>query len=304
MLPRAMYTPVHSFHCPACNSGNIQFALTAKDHTVSQIDFDVWHCNDCSLRFTQDIPAIHEIGTFYQSANYISHSNTKKGLINQLYHLVRNYTLGLKARQIKRFTGLQKGRLLDIGAGVGAFAATMQNVGWTVTALEPDEQARKKAADTFGLTLQLPEELYRFVGDSFDVITLWHVLEHVHDLSGYWKAFHNCLPKGGKLVIAVPNYTSADAGYYQQDWAAYDVPRHLYHFSPASMQELATQNGFRMVKMQPMWFDAFYVAMLSEQYKTGKINYLLAFIQGLKSNWSAMGNAAKCSSVIYVMEKN
>lgn len=304
MLLRAMFTPVHSFHCPACNSGNIHFVLTAKDHTVSKMDFDIWHCNDCSLRFTQDIPAIQEIGTFYQSANYISHSNTKKGLINQLYHLVRTYTLGLKARQIKRFTGLKKGRLLDIGAGVGAFAATMKNAGWTVTALEPDEQARKTAAESFGLTLSLPNELYQFTENSFDVITLWHVLEHVHDLSGYWKAFHACLPKGGKLVIAVPNYTSADAGYYQQDWAAYDVPRHLYHFSPASMLELATQNGFSMVKMKPMWFDAFYVAMLSEQYKRGKINYLSAFIQGLRSNWVALGNASKCSSVIYVMEKN
>lgn len=304
MLLRSMYTPVRSFHCPACNSGNIQFALSSKDHTVSKLNFDIWHCNDCSLRFTQDIPSIHDIGTFYQSANYISHSNTKKGLINQLYHLIRNYTLGLKARQIKRFSGLKKGRLLDIGAGVGAFAATMKTAGWTVTALEPDEQARKTAADTFGLTLQLPEELYRFAGDSFDVITMWHVLEHVHDLSGYWKAFQACLPKGGKLVIAVPNYTSADASHYQQDWAAYDVPRHLYHFSPASMQQLALQNGFRMLKMQPMWFDAFYVAMLSEQYKTSKINYLSAFIHGLKSNWAALGNAAKCSSIIYVMEKN
>ena len=167
-----MFKPVHSFHCPACSSGNIHFALSAKDHTVSQMDFDIWHCNDCSFRFTQDIPAIHEIGAFYQSANYISHSNTKKGLINQLYHMVRNYTLGLKARQIKRFTGLQKGRLLDIGAGVGAFAATMKTAGWTVTALEPDESARKTAAETFGLSLSLPDELYQFTENSFDVITL------------------------------------------------------------------------------------------------------------------------------------
>ncbi|WP_245586831.1 class I SAM-dependent methyltransferase [Sediminibacterium salmoneum] len=303
MLPRSMFTPVHLFHCPACNSDNIKFGLSAQDHTVSKQDFDIWYCHDCSLRFTQDIPAIHEIGAFYQSASYISHSNTKKGLINQLYHLVRNYTLGLKARQIKQFTGLSKGRLLDIGAGVGAFAATMKKTGWEVRALEPDENARKTAAETFGLSLSLPDELYQFSENSFDVITLWHVLEHVHDLPGYWKAFHTCLPKGGKLVIAVPNYTSADACHYQQDWAAYDVPRHLYHFSPASMQKLATQNGFSMVKMQPMWFDAFYVAMLSEQYKTGKINYLSAFIQGLKSNLAAIGNPAKCSSVIYVMEK-
>lgn len=304
MLPRSMYTPFHSNCCPACHSENIVFCLTAKDHTVSQMNFDIWHCNDCSLRFTQDIPSIQDIGPFYQSANYISHSNTKKGLVNQIYHLVRNYTLGLKARQIKQFTGLSKGRILDIGAGVGAFAATMKKAGWWVTALEPDENARKNAAETFGLNLSFPDALYTFSENSFDVITLWHVLEHVHDLQGYWKSFHTCLPKGGKLVVAVPNYTSVDAIHYGAAWAAYDVPRHLYHFSPASMQALATQNGFSLVKTQPMWFDAFYVAMLSEQYKTGKINYWSAFIQGLKSNWAALSNRNKCSSVIYVMEKN
>ncbi|MDO9155387.1 MAG: class I SAM-dependent methyltransferase, partial [Sediminibacterium sp.] len=239
-----MFTPIHHYHCPACNSDKIEYALTAKDHTVSKEDFDIWHCNQCSIRFTQDIPTIDQIGPYYQSANYISHSNTKKGLINQLYHLVRNYTLGSKARLVKKYSGQSTGRILDIGAGVGAFASTMKEQGWHTTALEPDSSARAEAKKQYGIDLMLPNELYSFEPQIFDVITMWHVLEHVHDLQGYWKNFNRVLPVGGKLIIAVPNYTSSDAEHYGAIWAAYDVPRHLYHFSPASMAQLAGMHGF------------------------------------------------------------
>lgn len=299
-----MFTPINQYQCPACLSDKIEYALTAKDHTVSKEDFDIWHCNECSVRFTQDIPTIEQIGPYYQSNNYISHSNTKKGLINQLYHLVRNYTLGSKARLIKKYSGLSAGRLLDIGAGVGAFAATMKAQGWHTTALEPDSSARAEAKKQYGIDLLLPNELYSFAPHHFDVITMWHVLEHVHDLQGYWKQFNHVLPVGGKLVIAVPNYTSSDAAHYQSNWAAYDVPRHLYHFSPASMAQLAGMHGFTIVATQPMWFDSFYVAMLSEQYQFGATRYLAACWQGLQSNWAALMNPNKCSSVIYILQKN
>lgn len=299
-----MFTPIHHFHCPACNSDKIEYALTAKDYTVSKEDFDIWHCNQCSIRFTQDIPTIDQIGPYYQSANYISHSNTKKGLINQLYHLVRNYTLGSKARLVKKYSGQSTGRILDIGAGVGSFASTMKVLGWHTTALEPDSSARAEAQKQYGIDLLLPNELYSFEPQIFDVITMWHVLEHVHDLQGYWKNFNRVLPVGGKLIIAVPNYTSSDAEHYGAIWAAYDVPRHLYHFSPASMAQLAGMHGFSIVATQPMWFDSFYVAMLSEQYQYGATRYLPAFWQGLKSNFAAIMNPNKCSSVIYILQKN
>jgi len=299
-----MFTPIHYNACPACNSDKIEYAFTAKDHTVSKENFDIWHCNECSVRFTQDIPTIEQIGPYYQSNNYISHSNTKKGVINQLYHLVRNYTLGAKARLIKKYSGLSTGRLLDIGAGVGAFANFMKAQGWHTTALEPDSSARAEAKKQYGIDLLLPNELYSFAPQHFDVITMWHVLEHVHDLQGYWKQFNHILPVGGKLVIAVPNYTSGDAEHYGAIWAAYDVPRHLYHFSPASMAQLAGMHGFTIVATQPMWFDSFYVAMLSEQYQYGATRYLAACLQGLKSNWAAMMNPNKCSSVIYILQKN
>ena len=299
-----MFTPIHHYHCPVCNSDKVEYALTAKDHTVSNEDFDIWHCNQCSVRFTQDVPNIDQIGPYYQSNNYISHSNTKKGFINQLYHLVRNYTLGSKARLIKKHSGKSTGRLLDIGAGVGAFAATMKTQGWHTTALEPDSSARAEAKKQYGIDLLFPNELYSFAPQHFDVITMWHVLEHVHDLQGYFKNFNRLLPIGGKLVIAVPNYTSSDAAHYGSIWAAYDVPRHLYHFLPAAMAQLAGMHGFTVVATKPMWFDSFYVAMLSEQYQYGATRYLSAFWQGLKSNIAAIGNPQKCSSVIYILQKN
>lgn len=288
-------------HCPFCNSEKIHPVLVAKDYTVSQENFEVWHCSTCTNRFTQSIPDIQNIGPYYQSATYVSHSDTDKGLINRLYHLVRSYTLGSKRKMITRISGLNQGVLLDIGAGTGAFANTMLQAGWEVTGLEPDPIARENAKQKHGIHLRSAEEVYSLPASSFDVITLWHVLEHVHDLHGYFKQFKQLLKPGGKLVIAVPNYTSKDASQYGQYWAAWDVPRHLYHFSPAGMKHLAGLHGFTVQSMHPMWFDAFYVSMLSEQYKNGKGNLLGAFFTGLMSNLNAIGDKRKCSSLIYII---
>lgn len=192
---------------------------------------------------------------------------------------------------------------MDVGAGTGAFSKTMKNAGWLVTALEPDETARQNALEKNGLALLSPDQLYQCKPDSFDAITMWHVLEHVHDLHGYLNMFHTILRQNGRLVIAVPNYTSYDASKYQSFWAAYDVPRHLYHFSPQSMAVLAEKKGFKINSMKPMWFDSFYVSMLSEQYKTGCNQYFRAFWNGLISNMKSLFDSKKCSSVIYILEK-
>jgi 2-polyprenyl-3-methyl-5-hydroxy-6-metoxy-1,4-benzoquinol methylase len=298
-----MASPVHYTLCPACNSAAIYPVLSAKDHTVSQQVFEIWHCDDCTLRFTQDIPAAADIGPYYRSSDYISHSDTQKGLINQLYHRVRSHTLHSKRKMIAEVTGRQAGYLLDVGAGTGAFAATMQEAGWRVTGLEPDEIARQHAFSKHRLKLLAPDELYHLDESQLDVITLWHVLEHVHDLHGYLQRFHAILKPGGKLVIAVPNYTSYDAGIYKENWAAYDVPRHLYHFSPKAMHQLGDAKGFSLQEMRPMWFDSYYVAMLSEKYRNGSGNLAGALWHGMISNLKALGNTGRCSSVIYIFEK-
>ena len=289
--------------CPCCGSTNIVQQLKAKDYTVSNKLFDIWHCNDCTLRFTQDVPDASSIGPYYQSTSYVSHSDTQEGLINKLYHRVRKTTLQNKKELIIDATKIPGGTLLDVGAGTGAFANTMQEAGWKVTGLEPDATARQVAINKFGLQMDDPERLFSLPAESLDVITMWHVLEHVHNLHGYLEQYHSILKSTGKLVIAVPNYTSTDASHYGELWAAYDVPRHLYHFSPASMERLAKLKGFKIEAYKPMWYDSFYVSMLSEQYKNGKGNLIKAFWNGLLSNLKASGNNKLCSSVIYVLAK-
>jgi len=294
---------IHLNCCPACGSNNIAAVLEAKDQTVSKELFQIWECSDCRLRFTQDIPGPGNIGAYYKSSAYISHSNTTKGFINKLYHLVRSFTLNSKKRLVQKTSAKIENSLLDVGAGTGAFASTMQKAGWQVTALEPDETARTNAKEQYNISLHPPEHLFSLAPASFNLITLWHVLEHVHELHTYLKTFHSLLSEEGSLIIAVPNYKSYDATAYSVAWAAYDVPRHLYHFSPESMKHLLHRHGFRITKYRRMWFDSFYISLLSEKYLTGKSRPFKAFLTGFISNLHALGNRYKCSSIIYIARK-
>lgn len=257
-------------------------------------------CDQCTLRLTQDVPSAEAMAPYYQSENYISHTNTNKGLINQLYRQVRKITLFEKRKLIQKLSGLSTGKLLDIGSGTGAFAGYLKNAGWEVIGLEPDEGARKVAYQEFGVVLSDASSFYEMAPSQFDVITLWHVLEHVHDLQGYMQQLKKLLKPDGKLFIAVPNYTAEDARYYGAYWAAYDVPRHLYHFSPAAMRWLLVKNQLTLKTIQPMWFDSFYVSLLSSKYKTGKVQLLSSLHKGLLSNLTAWRDKERCSSLIYV----
>ncbi|MEP6684406.1 MAG: class I SAM-dependent methyltransferase [Parafilimonas sp.] len=298
-----MSESIHYNNCPVCESNNISFVLKAKDETVSKKDFEIWECSDCKLRFTQDVPDEQNIGEYYKSSAYISHSNTSKGLVNKLYHTVRSFTLQSKKNLIKKSANKQQGNLLEIGAGTGAFASTMKKNGWNVTALEPDETARINAKRDFDIDLLPAENLFNLTPNTFDVITLWHVLEHVHELHKYLDKFYSLLNDGGTLIIAVPNYTSYDANIYTDNWAAYDVPRHLYHFSPKSMHTLLINHKFKSVQQKPMWFDSFYVSLLSEKYATKKNNFFKAFINGAISNFKTFGKPENGSSIIYISKK-
>lgn len=286
--------------CPVCGSKNILPVLTARDYTVSHEDFEIWECRHCTLRFTQNVPEQEDIGLYYQSEDYISHSDTTEGLVSKLYHKVRKRTLQQKRSLVEKFTQLKKGNILDIGCGTGAFLNTMHKASWTITGLEPDENARQKAIELYGLKTETLDMLFSLPAESFDAITMWHVLEHVHDLHGYVSQLKNLLKPAGNLFIAVPNHTSYDEEVYKEFWAAYDVPRHLYHFSPQAMQELLSMHGFEVVSKKPMWYDSFYVSMLSEKYRSGKSKMPAAIINGMLSNSRAIINTDKCSSVIYV----
>jgi len=297
-----MASTIHYQACPICASESIEKLYVAKDHTVSGESFEVWHCANCSGGFTQNVPDAATIGPYYAAESYVSHTDSDKGIINNIYHKVRRISLLTKKKLVNTLAHKTSGTLLDIGAGTGAFVHTMQTAGWQVTGLEPDATAAKQALLKYNIQLAPADTIYTLGNQAFDVITMWHVLEHVHDLHGYFKRFGELLQPSGVLVIAVPNYTSTDAKMYGQNWAALDTPRHLYHFSPASMELLANAHGFKLVAKKAMWFDAFYVSMLTEQHKGGSM--LKAILVGLWSNLTALLDVNKCSSVIYALKKS
>jgi 2-polyprenyl-3-methyl-5-hydroxy-6-metoxy-1,4-benzoquinol methylase len=293
---------VHYTHCPVCGSSDIHPLLTAKDHSVSSEEFVIWQCQSCTLRFTQDVPDESSIGPYYQSQDYISHSNTSKGLLNKLYQAVRKFTLGQKSGLVISRT-TNHGRILDIGAGIGAFLNEMKGKGWDIEGIEPDYGARQQAKNLFAIDLKPTPELQHIPHNSFDAITLWHVLEHVESLQDYVALLKQLLKKNGKIFIAVPNYSSLDADLYGNRWAAYDVPRHLYHFTPRSIEVLVQKHGMKIIARKPMWFDAFYISLLSSKYRTGKTSWLGAGINGIRSNLKALLNKEKASSLIYIISK-
>ena len=287
-------------NCPICDSTEFDHIITSNDYTVSQNPFNIVGCMQCSFRFTNPRPTNDNLPEFYKSINYISHSNTKKGFVSQAYHLVRRYTLNQKLKLLK--SNVAVGNLLDYGCGTGMFLKETNSKGWNSFGVEPDEGARELSNSNKKLAFENKQELNAFDPlITFNAITLWHVLEHVTDLPETLNFFKQKLNPNGALIIAVPNYNSYDAKHYKAHWAAYDLPRHLYHFEAKTISQLLAKYGFALNETYPMKFDSFYVSMLSEKYLSGRINYLKAFLVGLLSNLKAK-KATDYSSVIYVFK--
>ena len=234
--------------CPICQGESLKKLTTCKDYFMSNEEFNLYKCSDCGFVLTENVPQENEIGRYYQSDTYISHSNTNKGLMNKVYHVVRNYMMAKKTSLAKKSTGLEKGELLDVGAGIGLFASKMRSKGWNVQGIEPSKAARLTAKELYGLDLYDQSLWQDLPSESKDLITLWHVLEHLPNLNESWEAFFRVLKPTGKLIIAVPNSRSFDANHYGADWAAYDVPRHIWHFNAKTMQQIALKHGFRVIK--------------------------------------------------------
>ncbi|WP_044172490.1 class I SAM-dependent methyltransferase [Flectobacillus major] len=287
--------------CPVCKNTTTTHFITCKDHTVSHEAFNIVACTACGFKFTNPRPNATEIGKYYQSEAYISHSNTSKGIVAKIYHQVRKITLLDKVKLINSLYHT-KGKLLDVGCGTGMFLNTAKEDGWQVNGIEPSDDARKLAEEITHTSIA-SEVLTAFTNQKFNIITMWHVLEHVHLLNETIDWLFNKIENDGKVIIAVPNYQSYDASVYQESWAAYDVPRHLYHFSKDTIKQLFAAHGFELVKHLPMKFDSFYVSMLSSKYQTGKTNYIGAFLNGLKSNGVGEKNDNNYSSIIYIFEK-
>lgn len=293
---------IHMDKCPVCGEINWTPHLKVKDHSISKQTFELIKCANCSFVITQDHPDSESIGPFYASEDYISHSDTQKGLINRLYHGIRTYMLDKKKDWVEEHASKSPGKILDIGCGTGYFLSHMTENGWTGEGLEPDASARAIAKEKFGLKVSSSEKIFK-LKETFDAITLWHVLEHVHQLNEYFDEFNRLLHDDGLLLIAVPNYTSKDAEKYKSFWAAYDVPIHLWHFSPAAMEHLLNKHGFQLEKKYGMVFDPFYVSMLSEKYKGASMGFIRGVLTGLSSNLKSSGNVDKSSSVVYIAKK-
>ncbi|RZJ31558.1 MAG: class I SAM-dependent methyltransferase [Flavobacterium sp.] len=271
------------------------FFLKVKDNSVSKEEFELYHDPKLDMLATFPKPGLEELPKYYESDDYISHTDGKRSLFEMAYHFIKNIALKKKVSLINSLS--QKGNLLDIGAGTGDFLSVAKTDGWNVVGSEPSERARNVASAKNISLLQSTESL---PDHSFDIITMWHVLEHVYDLELQIKELKRLLKPGGSIVIAVPNFNSYDAKHYKEFWAAYDVPRHLWHFSKTSIKELFSRESFDLKKVLPMKFDAFYVALLSEKYKTGKMNFIKASMLGLKSNRYG-AKTGEYSSHIYIL---
>ncbi len=289
--------------CPLCGGHSLEHALTCTDHYASGEQFEVVRCVHCGFLMTQNAPVETEMGKYYDTPEYISHSNTRKGLMNRVYHWVRQWMLTRKAALVKRASKLDKGSLLDYGTGTGYFANTMQERGWDVQAIEKSKKARRFAKENFDLDVKAEEALPMYADRSFDVITLWHVMEHLEHLNDMWQTLFRLLKEGGVLIVAVPNPTSYDAQKYREWWAAYDVPRHLWHFSPASIQQFGVKYGFVLEEHRPMPFDAFYVSMLTEKYKGSNCSFIKGMVTGTIAWFHSLVKKERSSSMIYVFRK-
>jgi 2-polyprenyl-3-methyl-5-hydroxy-6-metoxy-1,4-benzoquinol methylase len=278
------------------NLTNLKHFLNVKDYSVSHEIFELLYDENMDMLITNPQPSSDKLPSYYESVDYISHTDGNKSLFEKAYQFVKSIALKNKLKLIN--SQFSKGRILDIGAGVGDFLLIAKNDGWQTIGIEPSDKA-KNIAKKKGVSFV--ENLSELESNSFDVITMWHVLEHVPDIENQIKELKRLIKPFGTVIIAVPNFKSFDAHYYGNFWAAYDVPIHLWHFSKTSIKKLFAKEKLELVKVLPMKFDSFYVSLLSEKYKTGKLNFIKAFYIGLKSNWKGNQNS-EYSSHIYVLK--
>jgi len=289
-------------NCPLCGSAEKGEFLNCKDHFVSAENFSLSICYSCGFCFTDPRPDVESFSRYYESDKYISHSKTSKGFTNNLFHLARKYTLRSKGKIVSKYSSGKA--ILDYGCGTGEFLSSMKKSGWFASGIEPSQLARDHAREKYGLEVSDQSGIEKIQDESIDVITLWHVLEHIYPLKDRVASFHNKLKKEGTLIVAVPNMNSYDAKRYGKFWAAYDVPRHIYHFTPETISSLMTESGFTHMKTMGMILDAFYISMLSEKYKHGSDKFFKAIFYGMMSNMNAFLGNGNYSSLIYIFKKS
>jgi 2-polyprenyl-3-methyl-5-hydroxy-6-metoxy-1,4-benzoquinol methylase len=295
---------IHHKICPLCSSQEIFHFLKCTDHFVTKELFAIWRCEKCGFKFTQDAPEESENSRYYESEDYISHSDSKKGITDKAYQLIRKIMLNRKKRVIRKTTGLSTGSILDIGSGTGHFLHRMKRSGWKIKGVEISSKAREYATSRFNLDIIPPEKIQELPGNSFDCITLWHVLEHIHEPNKFMDEISRLLKPEGVGIIALPNSNSIDSKHYGKEWAAYDVPRHLWHFSPLTIPIFSGNNRFSIIGQLYLPFDVFYISILSEKFRGSKFPFISGTFNGLMFSIRSYFNKSGSSSVIYVIKKS
>ena len=289
-----------NYKCPYCNSDDTYLYIKLRDEFLTKEEFEIHKCKYCDLLFTTPRPTPDEISKYYDSKEYISHNDQQKGIVPWIYNKVKKTNIRYKYKVATK--DLKKPRILDFGCGIGDFLHYTQRKGCEIAGCDVNENARKIASEKLNIPIVTPEEMFENNTEPFDVITMWHVLEHIDDMKNIAQKLHTLIKPHGRLVVAAPNYKSYDAQYYKHLWAAYDVPRHLNHFCKQSIESVL-YDFFQYDKKLPMKWDAYYISMLSEKYAGNKN----AFINGLLTGWKSNRNAKKTgfySSLIYIFHEH
>lgn len=294
--------PDENMQCPVCNNEKFSRYLSGKDYFLTGEPFNIIQCAACGFLMTEPVPPPDAIGRYYESTEYISHDAEEKNLLTFLYRTARFFTIRSKYRQFKKYSAGP--RLLDIGCGTGEFLGFCKKKGALCSGIEPNPKARRVASEKYGLEIKDKISFMHEEERSYDCITMWHVLEHVHDLNGTLTLLRKTLKESGILILALPNPGSWDAKHYGEHWAAFDLPRHLYHFRTEHVEALANKYGFILKKILPQYLDAFYISMLSEKYRHGKKDPLRGVINGIRSNFTAPKPSFGYSSHIYILSAN
>lgn len=289
--------------CPLCSSDQIGLYLKSYDNLLTKEAFGIYKCGSCGFVFTNGYPEEENIGSYYDSDDYISHEDNAGGIVNRIYIPAREIMLRRKRNIIRKLTGLKKGTLLDIGCGTGHFAGIMKKSGWDVTGIEPGLKAREYCKGKFGIRVIHPSEISGLPDISFDCITLWHVLEHFHDPFTYAGEIRRLLKPGGTCVVALPNSSSFDAGFFRENWAAWDVPRHLWHFDVATFRKFAEKEGFSVGNIIALPLDVFYISILSFRNKGSVMPLIKGIVTGKWFFIRSLIRKDKGSSLIYILKK-
>ena len=251
------------------------FLYSVRDELTSNDSFNLYWDKKRKIAWT-DVSNTKDLSKYYKSDQYISHNTMNKSFIQILYNVVRSIMFHYKYRTLKSFVK-PLDKLLDIGCGVGNFLSFMGKKNLNVTGVENNsialEICKKKNLKVYDSIENLSDEL-------FDIVSLWHVLEHLPRPNKIIEKIYDLLSSEGVLVIAVPNFSSHDREHYQNRWAALDVPRHLWHFTPDGLEEMLSSAGFELLKKNPLFFDVFYISFLSEKHKGNKLAFILAAIKG------------------------